>query len=740
MKGNIVRKVTERGFGFIIGEDGGEYFFHFANLINISWDELSEGDCVRFSVVNKGEKREAVNVSKYYGEVFLGKKQESKVFPGKHPNIILTSFSDEEKKIINTLAKTFYVTNGGETIKLGSTSEYRYCLVKPTEEFIIQFNLNREIIVVFSKYESFEPRTFDAISEVYRRNTQQFRIDKICSIVVSKDKEVVPEIRKMLKSDIEMQVIIPFSYTELSNGDRTELIVSRFKEYFFDRDLFAFEAPLRKDIYFFGRRDYVHNLISRHNSGENSGVFGLRRSGKTSVLQAVKRAATIIGTMSVIIDCQEMYHYSWNKALFYVMSCIYDDANLKYEIGLEEYTEENATSIFSRDLGKIIGEGKDIIILFDEVEQITPNLSLNPCWKEGDDFIKFWHSIRSNFNKFGNKFTFILAGTNPSAVELISFNKHENPLFNQLKADSYLPPFNVEDTKEMVNKLGGYMGLTFDDIVCSNLTKDFGGHPYLIRHFCSAINKYLIDNRNNKPIKITNILYEKVMPNFVENSADNFCKFILEVLVNYYPEENKFLENLALGNSIGESNSQIDPKILSHLMGYNIIEKNQNVLGFKIDVLKNYIKRKNSYKKQNMTLEEKWAEISERRNRIEPRLRTIVRTQLKARYGETAAKQKVINSMKTEIRKRYTNLPYTDLFDPKKCQIYFMQLGDLIDKYWNECFKNIFLHNQRTIKSFFTIINTFRVECHAKDITDDEMDSFRGAMGTLEKEVNNFYS
>jgi len=31
------------------------------------------------------------------------------------------------------------------------------------------------------------------------------------------------------------------------------------------------------------------------------------------------------------------------------------------------------------------------------------------------------------------------------------------------------------------------------------------------------------------------------MPLFVEKSADNYCRFILKVLEDYYPEENKFL-------------------------------------------------------------------------------------------------------------------------------------------------------------------------------------------------------
>ena len=737
MKGNVAKKIQNRGFGFILGKDRKEYFFHMSALLNCSWDNIEEGDAVTFNNIERSGKLVAYKVEKYYGDYETSDIRE-KIYAGIHPMVKMDSFSKEEKKIIKTLGNVFYVTNSGEKIILGASSEYRYCLVKPTDFFSEQFNLKREIVVIFAEYEHFEPRTFDAISEVYKRNQQHFRIDRICSLIISKDDGVEEEIHHILKNDTEMQVVIPFRYSELQGGDCKTLIVKRFREYFYERDLFAFESPLKKDIYFFGRREYVHELISRHNSGENSGVFGLRRSGKTSVLQAIERAAQFTETVCVFVDCQDLYHYSWNIALFTIISLVNNKMGSLIDINKNVYTEDEANSQFALDLEEIIDKSKkDLLLLFDEIEQITPKLGMKENWRDGDDFVKFWQTIRSNFHKWGNRFTFILAGTNPSAIEQISINKHDNPLYNQLKAESYLPPFKVSDTKDMVNKLGGYMGMIFDDVVCAKLTQDFGGHPYLMRHFCSTINQYINENKLSKPITISLAIYNKVMPIFVEKSADNYCRFILKVLEDYYPEENMFLQKLALGN-LNESD-MYDPQMVAHLLGYGIIESNQGLLEFKVEVLKNYLSRKYSYKRQNLTNEEKWAEISERRNRLEIKLRTIVKMQLKVKYG-TNAKQKVLDSMRPDLKVKYHNLQYNDLFDPKKCEIYFNQLGNLIDKHWDACFKNIFSKNIATITAFFTIINDLRLECHTSPVTDEEMDNFRGTVTQLEKEVSNWLS
>lgn len=199
MKGSIVRMGSEqKGFGFILGENNKDYFFHKSYLLHCRWNDLAEGDAVEFIPKSNDGKLVATNVKKYFSglyDVAVEDVKQGKISPGIHKMVKLDSFNDEERNIIKTLGRTFYVTNGGENILLGATSEYRYCLVKPTDYFGEQFNLKREIIVIFSNYECFEPRTFDAISEVYRRNNQQFRIDRICSIIISKDNEVVKKIQ-----------------------------------------------------------------------------------------------------------------------------------------------------------------------------------------------------------------------------------------------------------------------------------------------------------------------------------------------------------------------------------------------------------------------------------------------------------------------------------------------------------------------------------------------------------------
>lgn len=62
MKGVIKKVVIEKGFGFILGEDGREYFFHYSAIKNGSLREDISGHSVEFedTFTNKGPRAEDV--------------------------------------------------------------------------------------------------------------------------------------------------------------------------------------------------------------------------------------------------------------------------------------------------------------------------------------------------------------------------------------------------------------------------------------------------------------------------------------------------------------------------------------------------------------------------------------------------------------------------------------------------------------------------------------------------------
>ncbi len=63
-KGTVKRLMRERGFGFILAEDGKEIFFHRSELQDVEFDKLEQGDHLEFTVTKGNKGPEATGIKK----------------------------------------------------------------------------------------------------------------------------------------------------------------------------------------------------------------------------------------------------------------------------------------------------------------------------------------------------------------------------------------------------------------------------------------------------------------------------------------------------------------------------------------------------------------------------------------------------------------------------------------------------------------------------------------------------
>lgn len=665
-------------------------------------------------------------------------QKDQKIYPGINPQVNLSHFLEDEKKIIRKFSAEWYVTNGGGQFTLGSTSEYKYFLIKPTDNYKELFNIELEIVVVFSNYSTFETRTLDAVDYVEKKH-QALRLERLCCVIISNDDDVVEKVNDLVKRDQESQLVVPFSYNELRNNSDPFFIRNRFRSNFYTRDLFAFESPLKKDLYFFGRNDLILKLVNRHRSNENTALFGLRKTGKTSVIFGIKRVLETLGEFSVFIDCQNpsLHKRRWNSVLWYILEETKKQIAPTLRVNPEaEFTELNAALLFESILKKLQGivKQKSILIVFDEIENITFNTSPSEHWTIELDFVFLWQTIRTVFQKNSNLFSFFIVGTNPNAIETAQIKGKDNPIFNQIYFE-YIPNFDVPQTREMVRKLGRIMGLQFEETIFAKLTDDFGGHPFLIRHVCSIINKI---SNFERPIRVDRYLYEKAKKIF-HNEYSSYVEMILGVLKSFYPSEFDMLKYIALDDMKTFNDlAELSPEFTNHLLGYKIIDKNNSHYSFKIDAIKDYLLAKHKYEKILNTPQERVREISERRNLLEPKLRKVVKNQLQATYGKSDATNHYLLILGEPRKSQYSCNSYNELFDAKICQIYFEDMRKTIIKHY-EIFKNIFGNNKDDFDYKMQSINKYRSDAHAKDITKEEMEIFRLSISFIESKIEDFY-
>lgn len=653
------------------------------------------------------------------------------VKPGLKPQIDITEATVEEQKIIRKLAKIFNIGFFRKTEF--KQVNYLYVFCRPSDDFILKFNIETEILVLFNNLDVFERRTLDFVDKLM---TDYYnRLDKFCVIIISNDNEICKKILNINAGERLSRVFVPFNYTEILNDCTNNLFVeNRFKQYFYARDLYDYDSPIKSESFFFGRSKIVHEFYEKYSNSENTALFGLRKIGKTSVLYAIRRLFESKNLPVVYIDCQSpsFHKRRWFEALMYIIEQAYDQIpNINKELNrLREYNEKDGAKYFENDLKKIRAfKNSKILIIFDEIENITYNISPSSHWRTSDDYLYFWQTIRSIFQRDREIFAFTIVGVNPYVLEMTSINDQDNPIF-KIATPKYLNLFNLDTVKEMVSNIGRYMGISYEEGVYFMLYEDFGGHPFLTRIACSNIHKILPLER---PQTVSVFWYRQNRAKFII-PVINYVEQLLSVLKNYYQEEYSMLEILArnelykFGQLVNSS-----PRVAEHISGYGLVNTTDEQYYFKLKIVEDYINASNTKIKIGLSTEDKWSEISKRRNPLEKKLRGLASLLLKANYGIGDCKKRILGAIPEERRKTIEHLEIEQILEEK---YYFLDLMQLYVKEFN-VFENIFDKQAQKFYSTMDHINRTRPDAHAKELNDDEYQMIILEFNWLEKCLKN---
>jgi hypothetical protein len=447
---------------------------------------------------------------------------------------------------------------------------------------------------------------------------------------------------------------------------------------------------------------------------------------------------------SIYIPCDDTSFQKrrWNECLYYVLEQLVDKYQTKKNRlkGIlsprECYSEKDAQAIFKKNLLAIYETlGKQpILLIFDEIERITFNTAVLDHWQKGLDFILFWGSLKATFNALDRVFSYMIVGTNPACIEAPKIQQYDNPIFESVTVD-YLERFDVDQTRDMVEKLGNFLGVTFDDVIYGKLVEDYGGHPFLMRQVCSLMYQA---NKGKIPIKVDRAMYLKAKKEFAQDKGIKYISMILAVLTEFYKDEHTMLTYLALGDiDFFNSLAKDSPEDVAHLVGYGIISRNQDGTGydFRMDAIQQHLESRNRYNKLSLTLDEKRQEISQRRNDLELKLRDIIRVRILGHYNKIEdARTTVWKYLKNDSKNQKKNLEdftYKELFNPSKVNIFFMALKEIVVKEW-DIFEEIFKDDTK-FQDCMKAVNQYRlVDAHAGDVSEGGFTEFRTNIKWLE--------
>lgn len=466
----------------------------------------------------------------------------------------------------------FDVTRGMGFTAFGSSVSVYF--LRPEEHTRTMFGLEQEILLVYSPYASLERRITQLAEHCMTVLPARGRVDTLCYILVSDDPETREKVTDILTSSVETKMIIPFHRDSLtSNRSDQWLVRNRLYESLFSRDLFDITQPMVEATYYFGRQQFLADLIDRFRRGQNTGLFGLRKTGKTStIFKIIRQIKAGNHGIPVMIDGNDPANYvqRWWELLFSIVNKVSEESGVPLPVQFVTPPSERTGAQFFNSamdyLTQHIPDGR-IMLIMDEIEHISPETSKATHWNE--DFVPFWQSLRAYQTRVP-RVTFLLVGVNPRAVEMTTIGKIDNPIFG-LIPHMFLPMFDRIELRDMVRTLGRYMGMKFDEDCYEYMRRRYGGHPMLIRLSCSWMHKYLVGSGSQRPLNVT-LSMLRATQDERDASLAPYARHILEVLSNWYPLEYDLLEMICQGHSKDYADLVAqDPDLHRHLTGYGLV-------------------------------------------------------------------------------------------------------------------------------------------------------------------------
>ncbi|UTT68036.1 hypothetical protein NMQ03_12060 [Arthrobacter sp. DNA4] len=298
---------------------------------------------------------------------------------------------------------------------------------------------------------------------------------------------------------------------------------------------------------FFGRHETLRGLVTELRSGRVCGVFGLRKTGKTSLLSELGRLFVLgdpQGSLYVLQDLEVLPSGAEQK----IPQLISDVANqLKISFGKHGMRTHELASITNcstvGDLRQAIGAAlrrgvgptKSVVLALDEVESLVGAETQTSEVQTGVP--EFFGALRALVQENSN-FNVVLSGITTAPIMYPTLYGRENPLFAWAKP-TFLAEISRTESDRMIQALGSRMAARWTHDALSRVYTATGGQVFLTRSLaCFAAAKLSNDIASRE---ISGALVQECFRQW-RRTAVSLVDGMIDSLNRFYPYELSVLE------------------------------------------------------------------------------------------------------------------------------------------------------------------------------------------------------
>ena len=467
------------------------------------------------------------------------------------------------------VVENFFLLAGEEIVSKSYFSAYDLLVIKGKSKFLKKYDIITVII-----FNSLSVSTED----IKNKFPVTYNVDKVAIIIslnhLSSEHKLVLYNLKVSKKisivsiiidDIHTALFDEYSGKEAGGSGIRNLIRDRIFMSETEGDLYYYTQKVTDSSMFYGRREDGEKLISLIKRGINTGIFGLRKIGKSSLqMYLQKQLRKTPDIYPVIISLQRSTPSA--KGIFCDIL-----QGLKLEIKGKEpsikipflkYDEkpdgspQELARLFRDDLmslRSIMPVSARVILFIDEIDLIFPE-------ENNRHYHNDYYAVFTVFRGLGEVDKFFMLSVQGFSSKINSvnhfpseFSLSENPVF-QFFTDVNMGNLSKTDSSELVRGIGAIIGITYREESLERIYYEAGGHPYLTRLLCSGIVTLMKD----KALPVEPALVEEAAEYCIKNHKDYFS--YLDELFNDEEKENfrQFQKGGTLNSSFMETLKRLD--------------------------------------------------------------------------------------------------------------------------------------------------------------------------------------
>lgn len=660
----------------------------------------------------------------------------------------MTAFEPHIRSTASTVEQAFdglaEITARTSTMRFEG-GQYERLYIKPHSKLGSSLLTSREVLVLVARFQEVQARTIKMAEHCLA--DAKGRLEASMAIVFHEDTQGDAKLRDWGR-ERGITVLPVLVANGIPGGSSLQEALCAG---LYSQDPFDLAGPVRLPHQFFGRTE-IPDMARRLKGGHIQALFGIRKVGKTSVLNRIlEEARDFHGMACVMSDCSDdsLSELDAGRLLNAVAAGINDALNHEetHYTSLMPIAEDISPAEAGRVLLSILSEAKrPVVLLLDEVDYITPSSPIAEHWK--DEFNSFFRALRQVYQECCRReiaFSIVVCGVSSYWFTAENVGGVENAAL-ALVPESYLPPLERRSSQEMVETLGRSAGLIFSSEACDQISATCADIPFWIRKAGSFIHSCFPGE--GRPLRLNLLDVAGLCDEFVEVEGAQLAFSSLRHLFRIYPE----LSDVAVDCLNGRNLDRHPQHLLSALGRYGVLGEGFSPSG---PMVKQGVRM---WQRQEPILqelpfvdsqriaveagspsaagEEEWAdllsEVSHRRNILERRLREFIVAVLRLECSSKQDGRKPVDIILAAVpAERRTVLGSKNSGSLMKA-LFWSELLNVMKKNW-PIFQRHF-QDRKQLDLYSDIISD-RPDAHAKDFDGADLALQRRAISWFEDRI-----